>query len=266
MGNPQMMQIGLMFAFCLACFHGFCQQGDSSRVAVFYRAGRDITVPEYKEEVPLPSIGEAVEKGFNQADFVQMHFGVVYQIRNKWGLGVVYSQFMTPEIPISAVAHFETLYPGYAVTNPKRNGKLDMGSDFLSLHVEHSFQKKFLFFSPYAEAGIGNVNQPEVRAFMKQTDANRYLSVAVVYRSSLSATYTFGADLGVRFYKGLFSFSFSPSVGNYRWRWAQTDYSTDFYGRKTQSEEWFSLRQTHFLLMVNFDVRLPLYMKFYEDL
>ena len=255
-----------MFAFIIAHLPAFCQKSDSSRIAVFYRAGRDITIPEYKAEAPLTSIGEAVEKGFSQTDFVQLHLGLVYQMRNRWGLGLVYSNFLSPEIPVNSSAYFKAQYPGYAVVNPPGAGKLNLGSDFLSLHLEHSFQKKFLFVCPYAEAGIGRIKEPEIQAFMKQPDANRYLSVGVSYSSGLSSSYTCGVDLGVRFIKDLFFFCFSPSVGYYRWQWTQTDYSTDFFGQTTRSEQQFSLRQTHFLLMVNMGIRIPFSSQFYKTL
>lgn len=251
----------------IACYPLFCQQRDSSRIAVFYKAGRDVTMPlKTKEEAPLPAVGEAIEKGLRQSDFVQLHFGLVYQMPNGWGLGGVYSDFATPDIATNSDLYFETCYPEYRVVNRKGIGKLGLRSQFVSLHVEHSFQRKFLFFSPYANAGLGYVKPPHLQAFMKQPDANRYLSADVGQRSPLSASYTVGVDLGVRFYKNLFTFCFSPSLGHYQWRWTQTDSSIDFYGRKTSTEQNFSIRQTHFLLMVNFGVRLPLQYIFYETL
>lgn len=255
-----------MLAITLTCLPAYSQKSDSSRIAFFYRAGRDITVPEHTEKGSLPYVEDAVKKGFRQSDFVQLHVGLVYQMRNRWGLGFVYSNFPTPEIPVHIETHFESLYPGYSVVNPTGAGKLNLGSDFLSLHVERSFQKKFFFVCPYAEAGMGYGKQPIMRAFMKQSDANRYLAVAVSYRAPLSYSYTCGMEVGVRFFKNLFSISLSPSIGSYNWHWTQTDSSVDFFGQKTSVEKRLSICQTHFLFMANIGIRLPLSLQFYETL
>jgi len=248
--------------------HVFAQNVDSSRIEFFFRAGADQTKKIVNNPPPEGTLSQAYQNGIKKSDFIQGHCGLVFQKANGWGFGLLYSFFNLPEISFLRNEYFGTLYPNYELGNfynlPSAN-PITMGNNyqhFLSIHLEHSFQKKFWFARPFAEIGTGFIKISDLNQVLKKRDENKFLEARVNFNSRPSFNATFGLDLGVRFLKDFFSISFSPGLAHYSWNWTQTETAIDLKGNQIKKSANYATSQTRFIFMVNLGCRIPLNLRF----
>jgi hypothetical protein len=262
-----MKKIILVYFLCFSGQLLVAQALDSTRLEFFFRSGRDQTKQAIINPTPNSNLNDAYKKGLRTSDFTHGNLGIVFQKPNGWGFGLVYSFFFVPEISFLKSEYFKRQYPeyadinpGYSEENPKTTGY--NYAHFFSLHLEHSFQKKFWFARPFVEFGMGVVNFEGFRKVLKKTDENKFLDSQVNLNSGPCFTSTFGLDLGVRFLRNLFSISFTPALGIYNWNWTLVESSIDPVGKQTLNSRNFSSNQFRFLFMANLGCRVPLDLKF----
>ena len=246
----------------------FAQALDSSRIEFFFRAGGDQTKEIVINPTPNSDLNDAHKTGLHSSAFFQGSLGLVFQKPNGWGFGLVYSFFDLPEVAFLKNEYLLVKYPKYRETNEGNFSFFNpakLGGNFvhfLSIHLEHSFQKKFWFVRPFVELGIARVNFEGFRSNLKKMDENKFLEAQVNLKSRFNLNSTLGLDIGVRFLRDIFSISFTPALANYNWNWTLEERSIDPVGRQTLNSQNFSSNQTRFIFMSNLGCRIPLDLKF----
>ena len=245
----------------------FCSSTDSSRISIFYRAGRDISklTPKIENYSNL-SFSQGLKNDLSKSNFINLSLGLVYQNKNSWGYGVVYSNVFLSEMNYNPEVYFLNENPNYMGLGSSWLRELNLTLHLFSGRVEHSFQKKCFYATPYFEAGIGKINFPQFRYLVKKEDENQFVEVGSILESGNHFVLNLGAEVGVRFIENLFFFSASPGLAYYRIAWNQTDYRTTLSTNTIDDPKKYSSQQTRFIFTIALGARLPLTKEFFNKI
>jgi len=265
MGN---IRIGF-WVFLLVLKSGFTYSNptDSSKISIFFRSGRDITKPLPKlENYSNMGFSQALINHFSKSTFIQQTVGISYQQANKWGFGFLYSFMPIEKMNYNPEVYYANQNPGFFWLGSPSFRIFNLDIHLFSGRIEHSFQKKCFYATPYFEAGIGKINFPQFRYLVKKEDENQFVEVGSILESGNHFVLNLGAEVGVRFIENLFFFSASPGLAYYRIAWNQTDYRTTLSTNTIDDPKKYSSQQTRFIFTIALGARLPLTKEFFNKI